>query len=197
VSRHDRGFSLLEIAATVAIIGLLLLITVPAFATYRRHAAVTEAASEFRAIFRLVRSRAIARHNASAVKFAQVGRDWTYALHDDGDGDGVRNDDIAAGIDKHYAPPRLLLQESKLAAIQLPPNLSIKDPDGDPLTSNSAAVQFGRSTLCSFSPTGESSSGTIYLTDKFTELWCVRVYGATGKVRLLRYNRGAKTWERR
>jgi prepilin-type N-terminal cleavage/methylation domain-containing protein len=197
VSRHERGFSLLEILSVVAVIGIIALIAVPAFATYRRHTAVNEAASEFRAIFRLVRSRAIARHTASAVKFAQVGNQWTYALHDDGDGDGVRNDDIDAGIDTHFAPPRLILPESHLATISLPPSLSIKDPDGDPLTSLSSSVQFGRSTLCSFSPSGESTSGTIYLTDGFGELWCVRVYGASGKVRLLRYNAGARTWDRR
>ena len=197
MSRHERGFSLLEIMTIVAIIGIVALIAVPAFATFRRHAAVTEAASQFRAIFRLVRSRAITRHASSAVKFVQVGNNWTYSLHDDGDGDGVRNDDIDSGVDRHYAPPRLILPESHLATISLPRNLSIKDPDGDPLTSTSKAVQFGRSTLCSFSPAGESTSGTIYLTDSFGELWCVRVYGASGKVRLLRYNAGGRSWDRR
>lgn len=197
MSRHERGTSLLELLITAAIIGIFALLAVPAFATYRRHAAVTDAAAEIRAIFRLVRSRAITRHNASAIKFAKTGNQWTYALHDDGDGDGVRNDDIASGVDKHFAPPRLLLTHSKLASIELPPNLSIKDPDGEKLTSDSSAVQFGRSTLCSFSYEGESTPGTIYITDRAGELWCARVYGATGKVRLLRYNSGSRRWDRR
>jgi hypothetical protein len=148
-------------------------------------------------MFRLVQSRAIARHGYSGVKFAESGSEWTYALHDDGDGDGIRNEDIESRKDPRYAPPRLVFPESRLAKIAIPPLLKIKDPDGDPLTSASSPVQFGRSTICSFSHLGESTPGTIYLTDRAGELWCVRVYGATGKVRLLRYNGGNRRWEGR
>jgi hypothetical protein len=55
-------------------------------------------------------------------------------------------------------------------------------------------VQFGRSTICSFSPLGESSSGTIYLTARGRDLWAVRVYGATAKIRILRYVRSTGKW---
>ena len=68
-------------------------------------------------------------------------------------------------------------------------------PDGDSIPANASPVQFGASTICSFSPIGESTSGTIYLTDAGGLAYAVRVFGGSGKVRLLRYNAGRRRWE--
>ena len=191
---RPRGFSLLEILAVVAIIGIIALCAVPSFGSYRRRASVVSQATELREIFRLVRSRAIARSSHAGVKFFRSGDQWTYALYDDGDGDGIHTDDINSGVDPRYAGPKALTQ-FHLAAIALLP-YPIRDPDGDPLPPTSSPVQFNRSTICSFAATGTGTPGTIYITDGGGELYAVRVYGANGRVRMLRYDGGRKRWER-
>ncbi|MGZ8867811.1 MAG: hypothetical protein ACXW2P_05670, partial [Thermoanaerobaculia bacterium] len=73
----------------------------------------------------------------------------------------------------------------------------IRDPDGDLLRPNDSPIQFGRSSICSFSPKGSATPGTIYLTDDAGSLYAVRVYGATAKIRLLRYSGERRRWESR
>lgn len=195
-ARRQSGFTLIELLTTISIFGLIAACALPAFVSMRRRAAVREAAAEIRAVMQLVRSRAITRRCNSAVKFTQFRAEWQYALYDDGDGDGVRNDDIARSIDRRVAPPRFLWQQPQLVSIALP-SYPLLDPDGDPIAADASAVQFNRSTLCSFSPLGQATSGTIYLVDSAGESYAVRVYGATAKVRVLRYNRGRRAWESR
>ncbi len=180
----------------LAIIGMTAGIATPAFITMNRRSATRAAASEIRSIFHCARSRAIARACHAGVKFTKSGGEWLYAVYDDGDGDGVRNDDITNGTDPLFAAPKRVLTSARNAFIAVSP-LNIKDPDGDALTPSSSPVQFNASTLCSFSPIGESTSGTIYLSDRVGDVYAVRVYGATGKIRLIRYNPGSKKWEGR
>jgi prepilin-type N-terminal cleavage/methylation domain-containing protein len=68
--------------------------------------------------------------------------------------------------------------------------------DGDILAPAASPVQFHRSSICSFSPVGASTTGTIYLTDDAGSLFAVRVYGPTAKVHLLRYEPSTRRWER-
>lgn len=193
MDRH-KGFSLLEVLAVVTIMAIIALCAAPSFGSYRRRASVVSQANELREIFRAVRSRAIARSSHAGVKFVRSGELWTYALYDDGDGDGIRTDDINSGVDPRYAGPKVLTQ-FHLAAIALLP-YPIRDPDGDPLPPTSSPVQFNRSTICSFAAGGTGTPGTIYITDGGGELYAVRVYGASGRVRMLRYDGGRKRWER-
>jgi len=194
--RNEHGYTLLEIIATLAVIGLLLLITVPAFATYRRHASVRAAAFETMAMFREVRQRAITTGRQTGVKFTRDGDRWTYARYEDGDGDGVRNDDIRSGIDHRLGPSSPLMPQLLVAKIGLLP-YEIHDPDDDVIAPTDEPVAFNRSAICSFSPLGSGTPGSIYIIDETGELFCVRVVGSTGRARFLRYNSGSRRWEPR
>ena len=189
----SSGYTLIEILTVIVIMGTIFVIVVPAFAEMRRRMALRAASSELRAIFHLARMRAITRGRNCGLKFATTSGQWRFAIYDDGDGDGVRNDDIAKGIDKLVHPPRVILRESRIVTIGLLSE-KIKDPDGDPLPPTKSPVHFNSSAICSFSPLGESTPGTIYITDRNRGLWCVRVYGASAKVRTLRWDPDAKRW---
>jgi len=180
----------------MAILGLIISAAVPAFLNYQRNSALRVAAAEIRSMFHLARSRAIARHRHSGLKFSASGKQWRYVLCDDGDGDGLRNDDLARGIDRCSGEPRVVVRESRFAAIGLPSD-SIVDPDGDPLPPTRPPVQFNASTICSFSPLGQSTPGTIYLTNRNNEVYAVRVLGTSAKIRVLRYDRGTRKWASR
>ena len=189
-----NGYSLAELLIVVAIIGFFALSSIPAFNGLRRRSAIRAAAASMRTIFHLARSRAIARGQNSGLKFTQVGSEWQYAIYDDGDGDGVRSDDIARGVDKIGRPSQPVFPGTKrLVTIGLL-RTAIKDPDGDALLPTASPVQFNRSTICSFSPLGQSTPGTVYLTTATNDLWAVRVYGASAKIRSLRYDSGVKKW---
>lgn len=196
MSKHTKGISLVELAACIAVIGIILLCAVPMFAAYRRRASVVAAADEFRGIFRLVRSRAIARNRNVGVRFTLSAKnEWQYTIYEDGNGDGLRTKDIDRGIDWRVSGPSAVMPAFHIARIGLLPT-AVKDPDGDKLQPDDSPVQFGTARLASFSPTGSSTSGTIYLVDGGGQLWCARVYGGSGKVRLLRWNDGIRKWER-
>ena len=194
--RHDHGHTLLELLAVLAILGILLCIALPAFANYRRRNSVIAASRELEATLRVVRSRAIARSAYAGIKFTGDGGAWSFAVHDDGDNDGIRNDDIRNGVDPIAVPAAPLMPQLQVARIGLLP-YAIKDPDGDPLPPSNSPVAFGSSTICSFSPTGAGTPGSIYVTDDLGVLYCIRVLGASGRIRVLRYDAPKKKWETR
>lgn len=191
--KRQSGYSLSEVLVVIAIVGLFTSIAFPTVTSMIRRSALRAAAGELRSIFHAARMRAIARSTNCGLKFFLADGEWQYAIYDDGDGDGVRNDDIRDGIDKRVAPARPALRESKAATIGLL-DRAIKDPDGDALVPSAPPVRFNRSAICSFSPMGESTPGTIYLTDRAGELYAVRVYGISAKITTLRYDAKALRW---
>ncbi|HVT45038.1 MAG TPA: prepilin-type N-terminal cleavage/methylation domain-containing protein [Thermoanaerobaculia bacterium] len=198
VSRQEsaRGLTLIELLVVAAVIGLMVAIALPSWATIRRERALRNATSEIRAVFHLARSRAIARGANSGLKFSRIDGEWMYAIYDDGDGDGVRNDDILKGIDRRFLAPRPVLKSIGLARIGLPAT-PIPDPDTKkPMPATASPIRFGTSTLCSFSPNGSSSSGSIFLTWGEGSAAMVRVYGPTARIRALRYRRDLGGWEK-
>ncbi len=194
--KRQDGTTLIELLVVIVIIGIIVMCAVPAFANYRRQASVVAAANEMRSLLRSVRSRAIAHGRNAGVKFVKSGNNWTYSLYDDGNGNGIANADITKKIDRRYFGPAVVMPSFRTASISLLPK-TIRDPDGDKLQPTDNALQFGVSTICSFSVLGSGTPGTVYISDGVNHLYAVRVYGATGKVRMLRYDDGQQKWEER
>jgi prepilin-type N-terminal cleavage/methylation domain-containing protein len=194
VSRRSPGFSLIELLTVIAIVGIMVAVSVPALGTIRKKSALRAAVQEIRSVMRLGRSRAIARGMNSAIKFQKIGGHWHYALVDDMDGDGVRNDDIKKGVDRIIGSYERVLAPGSDVVIALP-SFAVKDPDTKKVLPKTASpVRFNASTLCSFGPKGGGTAGSIFLTNRDHDVAMVRVTGATGRVRAILYRPSAGSW---
>jgi prepilin-type N-terminal cleavage/methylation domain-containing protein len=194
MSENRRGFSALELLTVLALVGAIVAVSLPAFRTISRRTELRGAVNEIRSVMRLGRGRAIARGAHSAIRFEQRGGEWMFAIYDDLDGDGVRNDDIRKGIDRRVGPWRKVLSSGTTLRIALP-EFPVRDPETKKyLPSDATPVRFNASKLCSFGPNGGGTAGSIFLTDGTEGVAMVRVTGSTGRIRMIRYDRVTETW---
>lgn len=190
------GFTVIELLIVLTFVSLLSL-GVPRVMTWSSGLEVRLAAWELVSTLRLARASAIRLGNNVAVKFSTAPDGGvSFTLYEDGDGDGVRNRDIESGVDPRVGLPRELRHFGRHAWLGFPRGVRPRDP-GDPrrrLGRLRDPVRFNRSDLASFGPLGGSTPGSLYLTDGRYHLLVVRVYGGTGKVRILRYDILEERW---
>jgi prepilin-type N-terminal cleavage/methylation domain-containing protein len=195
MSRLASGFSLAELIIVLAVVGLGLTAGVPPLLKITAALRVRLAAEELVAVLRTSRSLAIQVDANVAVRFTTgAGGDVSFAIYRDGDGDGVLNEDIRSGADPEIAPPRRLAHVGREVRLGLPAR-PVRDP-GDPThwLDPTDPVRFNNSDLASFSPLGGATPGSLYVTDGGGGLAVVRVYGRTGKVRVLTYDFPTQRW---
>jgi hypothetical protein len=101
----------------------------------------------------------------------------------DGNRDGVRTRDIASGVDVPIEMPIRLSDLFPGVAIALSDRSGPRDP-----------VQVGSSNILSFAPVGTATSGTVYIRGRDGTQLGVRVLGATGRTRILRYEPRTDRW---
>jgi prepilin-type N-terminal cleavage/methylation domain-containing protein len=192
--RKERGMTLPEAMVTVAILGMLVAIVLPALDRMIRRAALRSAALTVFEKLRITQEDARLLATERGVKFDQVDGEWRYAVYEDGNGDGVRNKDIASGKDILIEGPRPIFPPKTFARIGLVP--AIPDPDtGKPMSVGASAVQFNSSTICSFAVTGDGTPGSIYFTNgREDEAAMVRSSGNGGALRILYYGLDGVGW---
>ena len=145
----------------------------------RGHAAARYLASRLA----LARTQAVARGAAVGLRFDQVPRGVRFSMFLDGNGNGIRAADIQSGVDVPIEPAASLFEQFPGVDIGLTPT----SPGSDP-------VQLGQTNLLTFTPTGTATGGTIYIRDREDTQWAVRVLGATGRTRVLRYDPRTRGW---
>jgi prepilin-type N-terminal cleavage/methylation domain-containing protein len=194
--KHSRrGYSLFELVTVMGIIAIMALVTTPWFLEVRNRAAIATAAGDVRAVFAFGRSQAIARGRNVGIKFLRFGDQWQYAFYEDGNGNGIRNAEIANGTDPLLRPYQTVLRGSGSARIGLP-KMAVPDPTGSGVIAPTASpIRFNSSTICSFSPIGSATSGSVFLTDGSGSAGVVIVSGPTARVRLMMFRGGQ--WRKR
>jgi hypothetical protein len=193
---RSRGASLVEVLAVLAIAAAGIAIAAPAAATLRTAGRGTAAVRHVALELQAARWRSVARSRGHGLLFEQDGRGWSFRLAIDGNGNGMRTNEIRSGADPTVLPARRL--EDLVSHVRLglpdgivvpriPPATGALDP-GDP-------VQFGASDLVAFGEVGGASSGTIYLTDG-RDAWGVVLFGPSCRVRVWHWDR-RQGWKRR
>jgi type II secretory pathway pseudopilin PulG len=198
VRSSEQGYQLVDLLVALAVAGLALLLVTPPLLRIAKSLTVELAAEEVVGALREARAYAI-RHSANVgIKF-RVEDDGraAWALYLDGDADGVRTDDIDAGVDPLAAPFRTLEGFGATARLGFPPDLAPSDPSNPRkrLTGLDDPIRFNRSDIASFSPLAGATPGSIYVTDGARRLFCVRIDSRSSRARILRWDADTDSWE--
>jgi len=127
-------------------------------------------------------SQAIMRSTHVALQFEDRPSGITFRMFVDGNRNGVRTNDISAGIDVPVEAPVRLSDLYQGVAIAVS-GAAGSDP-----------VRLGTSNLLSFTPLGTSTSGSVFVRGRDGSQFAVRVLGATGRARLLQYVPRSGEW---
>ena len=198
--RHRRrrgGFNILELVFSMALAVGLLAIGIPPLIRISAQRRLELATAEVRGALYLARSLAVKYGVHAAVKFHTEGNEGlVYTLYRDGDGDGVMNADIRAGVDPRHGPTHRLSYAGPGVRFGFPPGRAPRDP-GDPsqrLDRLDDPIRFNASDLASFDPWGGATPGTAYLTNG-RDLMALRLPGRSARVRTLFYDPLIERWE--
>jgi len=195
--RSERGFQLTELVVASAIAAVALSIGAPPLLRVASGLQLRLAAQEVAGSLRQARACAIRQSANVGVKFrTRADGTVTWALYRDGDGDGVRNDDLADGTDPQVAPERAFAHFGRRVRFGFPPGPAPRDP-GDryrALDRLDDPVRFNRSDIASFAPLDGATPGSVYLTDGVRRLLCVRIDHRSGRPRVLTWSPAELHW---
>ena len=186
------AFSFVEILFVLGAAATVSAVAVPE--TLRTIDASRTAAAARYVSTRLQRTRleAISRNSAAALRFTRTSGHYDFAAYVDGNRNGVLSKDIQSGVDRTIQPADRLGDHFTGvdfgALADLPPVDSTSTAPGtDP-------IRLGTSDTVTFSPSGTATSGSVYILGLRGSQFVIRIYGETGKVRILAFNPRSSQW---
>lgn len=183
------GFTLPELMLTVAVAATVTGMAVPilsyALDDFRTGMAARYLASRIRS----ARMDAIKRGTAVALKLESGPADYWMTPYADGNANGVRTADIDRGVDRPTGMPEQLGQN--FPGVRFGLLEGTRDLDGK--ASGPEGLRIGSARLLTLAPDGTATPGTLYVRGRRAQ-YAVRVFGTTGRTRVLWYRTGDRTW---
>jgi type II secretory pathway pseudopilin PulG len=194
-SRGSRGYSLLELVWVVALITTITVIAVPPLLAGLDESRARAAARYMRGRLYETRMQAVSLSRNVALRFVQTPTGYSFTTYVDGNRSGVLTKDIQGGIDRPLGVAERLPDHFRGVDFAVKPGLPPLDsgspaPDGDP-------IKLGASDILTFSALGTSSSGSLYIAGRKGSQFALRIFGATGKIRLLQFDPREGKWTQR
>ena len=176
------GYSLIELLFTLAIVAIIAAIAIPQSAAAVDRARAASAARYLASRVTVARTLAVMRSTYVAMRFEGESSGLTFRMFVDGNRNGVRSVDISAGID---------------VALDAPVHLSDLYPGTSIAVEGAAGADpllLGVSNLLSCAPLGSCTSGSMLVRGRDGSQFAVRVLGATGRVRIERFDTRTGVW---
>ena len=184
-----RGMSLLELLVVLALIALFVVFTTANLTATQRQLDFDHFAREITSSLKQCRWKAFRDRCYTGVLIGHSGNGYEFSFYSDGNGNGIRTQEIDSGTDPAFhrtVPIRRASGDMEAAVLkegapEIPPKKGVLDPS-DP-------VKFGKSSIISFSPDGQSSSGTLYLScHSQKRMYAIVLYGPTARITLWKYS---------
>jgi len=187
----EGGVTVTELIVSLGLAGVLAATALATLGGSRETLAAAGAARYLASRLHLVRAAALSRGVHVAMVFQADASDYCYGTVVDGNRNGVRTADIAAGTDRQVERCERLSDHFTGVTFGIGPGVT--DPDSAAsITGN--PLRIGGSTVLSFGPDGGATSGTVYLRSPSGLQYAVRVLGTTGRTRVLRFDIRSQRW---
>jgi type II secretory pathway pseudopilin PulG len=185
------GATLVELVLTLGLLVTITALSTPVLAASIDAGRVRQAAQFLAAQCRGARMEAITRTAAIALVFDLVDGRWRMRRCRDGNGNGVRRTEITRGRDT--CPDGSVEVGELFFGVHIATDATLPDPDGG--VGSADPVRFGAGDLASFTPLGTATAGTVYLRSAAGLQYAIRIAGATGRTRVLRFDASSKRWQ--
>lgn len=191
--RDDRGAALIDVIVAASLSAIMAAMAVPVIGGTLERERTIVGAQYLSGQLQRARLESLQRGGAVAVRFEIVGERTGIRLYADGNGNGVLQRDIDRGIDRALAPLEWLDVRSRDVSLRI--NQYVDDVGGaGELAPGDDPLRIGNTALLAFSPLGSSTSGTLYVAARRGPQMAIRVFGATGRVRVLTFDARSRQW---
>lgn len=189
-----RGFSVIEVTMVLAVVVVLGSLAVGSLLALRAEARAVGAARYLAARVSEERAAALRRGVAGGLFFTRSGGRYVFQHVLDGNGNGLRSEEVASGVDR--------LVDGPLALDHLFPGVDFSvrrpvpavDGEGPGFPEGADPIRIGGTRFLSFGASGTGTSGTLYLGTAAGRQLAVRVFGTTGRVRVFEFIPAQGRW---
>jgi type II secretory pathway pseudopilin PulG len=189
----DSGFTVVEMLFTLVVATTMVSVAVPSTRGAIDEVRTATAARYLAARLGQARMSAVARSACVGLRFEAVGSDYRFGSYVDGNGNGIRSQDIAFGIDLPMGTKEAL--QDKFPDVTFGLMSGYADVDNEAGTGGDG-VRIGTARIATMSPDGTATAGTLYLHGRASQ-FAVRILGTTGRVRVLQYKPASRVWVER
>src|SRR5262245_45405335 len=188
---REAGYSLIELVFVAGLVATLGAVAIPqTLATIDTFRAIGATRYMSTRLYR-ARSEAVMRSADVAMRFVHGDAGYSFAVYIDGNRNGVRAADIDHGIDRQIGAVERLGDSFAGIDFGAIPDLPPVDeagtaPGADP-------IRLGSSDSVTFTAMGTATPGSLYIRSRRGAQFVIRIFGQTGKTRMLQFN--VRTWK--
>src|SRR5262245_25765837 len=187
------GFAAIELLFVVALVATVCGIAVPP-ALFALDALRAAGAARYTSA-RLQRARmeAVARSTDVSVRFSAVLGGYAFTAYVDANGNGVTSDDVARGVDPRLGSADRL--SDHFAGVEFGTLSGLPPVDRGGAPPGADPIRLGTGNAATFTANGSSSTGSLYILGRGRQQFVVRIYGDTGKTRVLKFDERTGQWK--
>lgn len=191
--RRGTGYSLIELLLALGLIATLSGVAVPQILAALDDFRTYGAARYMSGRLHQARMAAVVRTSNAAVRFIRVEHSYTYAVYLDGNRNGVRSLDILRGVDREIQKQERLSDLFPGVDFGAVPGVPSVEPGSPPPGDD--PVRLGSTNMAAFSALGTSTPGSLYIRGRRDAQYVIRLFGQTGKIRVLKFNPRTREWK--
>lgn len=184
------AFSLIELVFVLGVAATLAAGAVPALLSGVDEVRTAGAARYIAARLQQTRVRAVARTVDTALRVTRDSSGFLITTYEDGNRNGILSADITSGVDRRVGPPERVPEQ--FPGVEFGALPGIPGADGSVAPGNDP-VRLGASDRVTFTPLGTATPGSLYIRGRRAQ-FVVRIFGETGRTRILKYHERTRSW---